>query len=458
MSPKYRDLNALPGRKMADIVRELREQAQSSKTGASGVKDLGEAGDVVWPRPDGTSVSVRDVDLDLADARQRIEDAEGVLTGARARIDTALDAEGHIREDEILWNATLLGETVVEQINVTGKLIGVDGVFTGTVDFANVNVTGTQIVNKLGANSISADHIAGGSFEGDTFTGGTFWGAAFRGGSYATSATPANDNGVMIDPVNGIRAWDSSGQTLKLGRGENFISGRISTTRDGQPGIILTPISGGGGGLWFTQTGSASSTEAAIWSALDGHIHIRPKVSTPTGTVFIDGNFVVNNKMTINAALEAESMLLVTNLNANGIIQRNAPSSSSPANVFRGGSGIFYTTTSSRRYKRNIVDWSPDAHRVLELRPRQWQHDDPANPPELIDERWHVGFVAEEVDELGLKGLVRYEVSPEGEYRPDGLNYDRFAAAQQVVLKKHEAEINELREQIALLEQNQETQ
>ena len=158
---QYRDLNAPPPRMLADVVADMRAAERQSKTGDAGVKDLGETGDVVWPRPDGTPVSVRDVDLDLADARQRIEDAEGDLAGAQARIDTALDAEGHIREDEILRNATLLGDTVVEQINVTGKLVGTDGVFTGTVDFANVNVTG-----ELLANEISGEHVYGTVIEG----------------------------------------------------------------------------------------------------------------------------------------------------------------------------------------------------------------------------------------------------------------------------------------------------
>ena len=165
---QYRDLNAPPSRMLADVVADMKASERQSKTGDAGVKDLGESGDVVWPRPDGTPVSVRDVDLDLADARQRIEDAEGDLAGAQARIDTALDAEGHIREDEILRNATLLGETVVEQINVTDKLVGVDGVFTGTVDFANVNVTG-----ELLANEISGEHVYGTVIEGGEIRTGT---------------------------------------------------------------------------------------------------------------------------------------------------------------------------------------------------------------------------------------------------------------------------------------------
>src|SRR5699024_6095682 len=84
-----------------------------------------------------------------------------------------------VTEEAILNHATLIGDTVVDNINVTGKLIGTDGVFTGTVDFENVNVTGTQLVEKLEANSISADLIEGGHFTGETFEGGSFVGGEF---------------------------------------------------------------------------------------------------------------------------------------------------------------------------------------------------------------------------------------------------------------------------------------
>ena len=210
-----RDLSAPPGRQLADIVSGLRAEQAQSKTGAAGVTDYGETGDVRWTRPDAPefTVSIRDIDGDLQDAQGRIEDAEGDLAEAQARVDTALDAEGHIREDEILRNATLLGDTVVEQINVTGKLIGKDGVFTGTVDFENVNVTGLQLVEKLEANSISADLIEGGHFTGETFEGGSFVGGEFRTSddlpgrvtladdAYINSTTGGAHPGIRVEPL-----------------------------------------------------------------------------------------------------------------------------------------------------------------------------------------------------------------------------------------------------------------
>lgn len=233
---KYTHLNRDPGKAMEDLVKKLNASAKGQKTKPTGVKDLGESGDLVWPRPDGTPVSVRDVDLDLADARQRIKDAEGDLAGARDRIDTALDAEGHIREDEIFRNATLLGETVVEQINVTEKLVGVDGVFTGTVDFENVNVTGELLAGK-----ISGEHIYGTILEGGEIrTGGDGSRGSFLLGDRAYVSpfdgytTPgiqfAGPGSMMIYPpgigVNGGGVQVSGGRSINNARSDFVITPR----------------------------------------------------------------------------------------------------------------------------------------------------------------------------------------------------------------------------------------
>ena len=242
---QYRDLNAPPSRMLADVVADMKAQERQSKTGDAGVKDLGETGDVVWPRPDGTPVSVRDVDLDLADARQRIEDAEGDLAGAQARIDTALDAEGHIREDEILRNATLLGDTVVEQINVTGKLVGTDGVFTGTVDFANVNVTG-----ELLANEISGEYLYGTVIEGGEIrTGSDESRGSFTLGDRAYVA--ANDGyeapGIRFTPANSTMIYppgvgiDGSRAVVSGGKNASGVSADLKVGASGVYAEVITP-------------------------------------------------------------------------------------------------------------------------------------------------------------------------------------------------------------------------
>lgn len=334
-----------------------------------------------------------------------------------------------VTKEAILNHATLIGDTVVDNINVNGKLVGTNGVFTGTVDFANINVTGTQIVNKLGANSIDAGKISGGSFTGQTFTGGTFTGAR-------------------------INATNSSGQGA----------------------ILLPDTTAGVGGLFFSGTGGTSGTEAAIFrgrsgTSLSSDISIRPATG---GRAVLEGPSLMQGDVEVRGAIASNDVISARRVqpqehfeipgggayrNYGAFYQtgslvyfQNLPSGSSSGNVVMdNNTRRMHQNFSSRRYKKNIVNWSPDPEAVLKLRPRQWQHDDPAWP-DIIDERWHVGFVAEEVHELGLKGLVQYGGDGRGGWRPDSLNYDRFTAAQQVVLQKHEDEIIELRERIALLE------
>lgn len=368
------------------------------------------------------------------------------------------------------------GGTLIENGAITTDLIKANAVTA--VQLAADSVTASQIKagsvetnsmaanaingNRIAAGTIVAEKITSGSFAGDTFTGGEFIGSVIIGGSIATTRYAIRDGGVHIGEDTGLRAWDSNGlQTIGINGTSNFLSGTISTARYGQPGTILTPVvpeSGGGTGIWFSQDGSRSGDQAAIYSKLDGNIYIRPKVSTPTGTTFIDGNLVVNAKTVFNGMIEASSLFVLGNIQAmgdasiNGGLQVLHPGSSSGAvNMRITSAGNIRVVTSSRRYKKGIEDWTPDAESVLQLRPRTWQHDDPNNSPDVVDDGWHVGFIAEEVDDLGLTGLVSYSEDEVGNPRPEALNYDRFAAAQQVVLVDHDARIKELEEQVALL-------
>ena len=274
---QYRDLNAPPSRMLADVIADMKAQARQSKTGDAGVKDLGEAGDVVWPRPDGTPVSVRDVDLDLADARQRIEDAEGTLTGAQARIDTALDAEGHIREDEILRNATLLGETVVEQINVTDKLIGKDGVFTGTVDFENINVT-----DQVLASRISGEHIYGTVIEGGEIrtTDGLPGQVILSDEGYVDAGSQAKYPGIRIIPP------DTSELVTPPGMGPNsngfIITGGRNVT-GGRAFSIYSPNTATTSFVRGSARSNVAVSDQAAWiDAVDGNGNRGSIRSSPT--------------------------------------------------------------------------------------------------------------------------------------------------------------------------------
>src|SRR5699024_6716681 len=173
-----------------------------------------------------------------------------------------------VTEETILNHATLIGKTVVDDINVQGKLIGTDGVFTGTVDFANINVTGTQIVNKLAANSIEASKIKGGDF-----TGKTFFGGAFYGGRFATSNEPFTDGGVQIDAQYGLRGWaagsdwrDTTFQMSPVDGSLQLAANSYFTDPTSGDGLIISPAtSRGNAALFFGRTKSVNANQAQIW-------------------------------------------------------------------------------------------------------------------------------------------------------------------------------------------------
>lgn len=100
MMVQRRDLNAPPGQKLADVVKALREKAESSKTGAHGVKHMGVDGDVTWPGTDeqGATVtkSVKRFSVELDDTTAQAEAlaeklrlAEELIAQEQSRLDAA---------------------------------------------------------------------------------------------------------------------------------------------------------------------------------------------------------------------------------------------------------------------------------------------------------------------------------------------------------------------------------
>ena len=241
---QYRDLNAPPSRMLADVVADMKAQERQSKTGDAGVKDLGETGDIIWPRWDGGEESVREVGENVEAARVSIAELNDVilpelsdeLDTARTDLQQKLDA-ANARIDDIIVDGGGAGNFTTYSINepttagtgegdqwfrvVNGEVIGqwrwdgsawqpvtlTDAIIAG-IDlsklvsngnlsevvankmfadlFAANKITAQELAvgavtaENLAAGAIRADEIVGGSFTGETFEGGTFTGGLFK--------------------------------------------------------------------------------------------------------------------------------------------------------------------------------------------------------------------------------------------------------------------------------------
>ena len=241
---KYTHLNRDPGKAMEDLVKKLSASSKGQKTKPTGVKDLGDAGDVVWTREDGSEQSARLIDVDLEAARTAVSELRDVtmpalaedlsdartdlqqkLDAANARIDDIIvdgggagnfttysinepssdgtgegdqwfrvvnsEVIGQWRWDGAAWVPVTLTDAIIAGIDLSklvsnGNLSEVvankmfTDIFTANKITSQEIAAGSITTEKIAAEGIVADVIHGGSFTGESFTGGTFTGGLFK--------------------------------------------------------------------------------------------------------------------------------------------------------------------------------------------------------------------------------------------------------------------------------------
>lgn len=113
--------------------------------------------------------------------------------------------------------------------------------------------------------------------------------------------------------------------------------------------------------------------------------------------------------------------------------------SSSAANMYLDNDGRIWKSTSARKYKQDIEDAEVDPMAVLRMQPRTWRdRAEVERDPESSTR--YVGFIAEELDDLGLGQFVTR--TPDGEV--EGIAYDRLVAAVIPVLKNLDSRLRSL--------------
>ncbi len=107
-------------------------------------------------------------------------------------------------------------------------------------------------------------------------------------------------------------------------------------------------------------------------------------------------------------------------------------------NVNIDGGGRLVKVGSSARYKQNIQPLVADFKRVLEIESKSYNYK---NTPDKLD----IGFIAEELDALGLQNLVLYN-----DYgQPDGVMYDRTVIYLIPILREQQQRIAALEQEKA---------
>lgn len=124
----------------------------------------------------------------------------------------------------------------------------------------------------------------------------------------------------------------------------------------------------------------------------------------------------------------------------------NPTTTSSAANMYLTSTNYIQKVTSSLKYKQDVVDHRTNIDSFLQLNSRSWaDKGELEREPETANR--YVGFIAEEVDALGLREFVVY--NEDG--TPEALSYDRLAVGLLNVVQVQNDKLNWLIDQVTSL-------
>ncbi len=245
------------------------------------------------------------------------------------------------------------------------------------------------------------------------------------------------------------------GQAMTIGKGG-------ITIKDGGSLVSRYPASMGGGEAtrFGPLTESDSSTAGYAFQLKDednnlifAAVRNLPADGAPngsTGILTFAETLFINTKLGAGLSVFAENTELtggyIRLVSTFGTRIDHATTGASANTFIDPSDGRIWRSTSSRRYKQDIADLAIDPDAVLALRPRMWR--DKAEVEQDADTETHyVGFIAEELHDLGLTAFVIYD----DEGKPEAIAYDRLSAATVSLAQQQQREIDDLKQQLASL-------
>ncbi|MBN2505494.1 MAG: tail fiber domain-containing protein [Verrucomicrobia bacterium] len=292
--------------------------------------------------------------------------------------------------------------------------------------FDNGNpATGTIPGSRIGPGTIASSQIAANAITSAQIIDGTITTADLGTVNLhrlsASDGDPANAVFVNANGYVGIGTSNPS-QLLDVYHGHFRVSGY--TMQSGDPDYNGTP--------YTLITSNKIILQAAdvpyVGPYMPATIIFDPayRYSPPCGIELLS-----NNKLRVfGAELLLEGKLTCTNL----------PTTSYSANAYIDSGGRLCKSTSSRRYKEQIEPLHEDFSKILDLEPKQYVRRGAGPDREF-------GYIAEEVEEAGLKGLTVYD----RQGRPDAVDYPRMVIYANEVLKEHQSTIQSQQRELEAL-------
>jgi hypothetical protein len=202
-------------------------------------------------------------------------------------------------------------------------------------------------------------------------------------------------------------------------------SGEVTRFNTNPGGMTVKRTDGVNSNGWLNFVGSDDVVDGSVRMATDAANALTfLTAATERARIASDGKFTL-----------ATETLYITNI----------PTTSTAGNclISSGEGNKFYRSTSSLKYKRNVVDMQRGVQDVMQLRPVTFN-----GVSDFDGDKLFAGFIAEEVEALGFKEFVIYDDKGE----PDGLQYANMVALLTKAVQEQQALITSLTARIAALE------
>jgi FtsZ-binding cell division protein ZapB len=329
--------------------------------------------------------------------------------------------------------------------------ITVDGVLSDSYAFKSSGNSGMFWSGETSFKHAGNTRLLIGSNGSNYFTGATFFdgraysndGFGYRSGGtgYGTGLFfdgSQNKASIYTDGNVRFHAWDDGKNYYRATNGHFFdvgnvqVSGNVNANafraRGGAPGA------GGGSNNGYAFEGSNGDNDSGLFGYTDGQVSLYANNSE---VVYVsNSNVVIGPQLTVGGQLFLNSV-------QNNIDGHNLEWSAFDPSGKGTKDGRVSINTSSRRFKYNIKPLDEDFSQILHLQPRRYTRTlDPSGPSEI-------GYIAEEVDSLGMKCLTLYE--DEDKKIPLSINYKKMVMFTNEIVKMHHTEIEKMKAEIAAL-------
>ena len=221
----------------------------------------------------------------------------------------------------------------------------------------------------------------------------------------------------------------------------NPVTGTFSNTGKAGSAIVLFGTSGDGYMTFSTSNANNTAPTERMRIGSNGNIGVGVTNSSVT-RLLVQGVDTTGSKYVFVATDSAATNLLVVR-NDGAIYTGTAANSpvnlttGSAANVFvESGSGLLYRSTSSIKYKNNVLDYNKGLKEVMQLRPVSYESKSKSDEGKIF-----AGLIAEEIHDLGLTEFVQY--AEDG--TPDALAYSNMVSLLVKAIQELKTEIDELK-------------